>query len=150
MLRSATIYQSLAVVSSPAPAVWISGSQSGLCRPTRTREADDPERSLEGHHQSAQSSGTCQTQAVSYFEFKCSRSRPHVRLLLIFFFQDYISCAEIWVEFTCRHFTVSETQREEELFYFPSLGIGYSLLVSPSVIHRNVRSTPSSLTSSNT
>lgn len=24
-------------------------------------------------------------------------------------FQDYISCAEIWVEFTCRHFTVSHS-----------------------------------------
>lgn len=22
--------------------------------------------------------------------------------------QDYINCAEIWVEFTCRHFTVSQ------------------------------------------
>ncbi|KAK6476164.1 VPS35 endosomal protein sorting factor-like [Huso huso] len=29
-------------------------------------------------------------------------------ILLIYFFQDYINCAEIWVEFTCRHFTKRE------------------------------------------
>lgn len=32
--------------------------------------------------------------------------------MFICVFQDYINCAEIWVEFTCRHFTVSETWSE--------------------------------------
>lgn len=34
----------------------------------------------------------------------------HVLLFHILCLQDYINCAEIWVEFTCRHFTVCKTQ----------------------------------------
>ena len=38
------------------------------------------------------------------FQAKCSGLWRQV------VFQDYVNCAEIWVEFTCRHFTVSNTQ----------------------------------------
>lgn len=56
---------------SPAPAVRLSGTQSGLRRPPRTREADDPERSLEGGHQSPQPSGTYTYADINHLQRHC-------------------------------------------------------------------------------
>lgn len=104
-------------VSFSASVVWLSGSQPGVCRSSRIREADDPEWSLESHHQSPQSSGSEPLTVV----FKRSRNScqnvPDRYWKSHFGLQDYINCAEIWVEFTCRHFTVSRKQ-SSYLFMF--------------------------------
>lgn len=64
--------QSSELVLPPAPLVWVSGSQSRLCRPSWIREADHPERSLEGGHQSAQPSGTVRTRPLFLIDGNCS------------------------------------------------------------------------------
>ena len=100
-----------------ARVVRFSRPQSGQCRPSRIRETLCSQRGLEGHHQSAQPPGKQQ---------QTNNNSSHVRFSLVqsgsgvfsSLFQDYINCAEIWVEFTCRHFTVRTTTSD------PETGIG--------------------------
>lgn len=104
-------------VSFSASVVWLSGSQPGVCRSSRIREADDPEWSLESHHQSPQSSGSEPlTVAFKRSRYSC-QNVPDCYWKSHFGLQDYINCAEIWVEFTCRHFTVSRKQSNTNFIY---------------------------------
>lgn len=63
---SLTLKRPAVVVTSPAPPFWLSGTQSCLCRPSWDREAEHSERSVEGGHQSAQSSGAVATLLASW------------------------------------------------------------------------------------
>lgn len=95
-----------------APTVRLSWVQPRLRRPSGTGAAGDPERSLEGGHQSPQPSGMlAQSVCCAEVVFWHTDILGFSSCTFCSCFQDYINCAEIWVEFTCRHFTVRKRQK---------------------------------------